>query len=81
MGVHESQSLFCEMQLGANPAFHVSCSLKIAQHLNCHFSAQELAQHYTRVNPGLIRVDADEVTYPATFYCGLRQKKPLSTAA
>ena len=64
MGVHESQSLFCEMQLGANPAFLRQLQPKIAQHLNCHFSAQELAQHYTRVNPGLIRVDADEVTYP-----------------
>lgn len=64
MGIHESQSLFCEMQLGANPAFLRQLQPKIAQHLNCHFSAQELAQHYTRVAPELIRVDADEVTYP-----------------
>ena len=64
MGVHESQSLFCEMQLGANPAFLRQLQPLIKQHLGCEFSAQDLARHYTRVNPGLIRVDADEVTYP-----------------
>lgn len=64
MGVHESQSLFCEMQLGANPAFLRQLQPLINQHLGCEFSAQDLARHYTRVNPGLIRVDADEVTYP-----------------
>ncbi|MFB2680610.1 carboxypeptidase M32 [Shewanella mangrovisoli] len=64
MGVHESQSLFCEMQLGANPAFLRQLQPLIKQHVGCEFSAQDLARHYTRVNPGLIRVDADEVTYP-----------------
>ncbi|NMD50599.1 carboxypeptidase M32 [Shewanella sp. DNRA4] len=64
MGVHESQSLFCEMQLGANPAFLRQLQPLIKQHFGCDFSAQDLARHYTRVNPGLIRVDADEVTYP-----------------
>ncbi|MFB2640393.1 carboxypeptidase M32 [Shewanella bicestrii] len=64
MGVHESQSLFCEMQLGANPTFLRQLQPLIKQYLGCEFSAQDLARHYTRVNPGLIRVDADEVTYP-----------------
>ncbi|MFR9717819.1 carboxypeptidase M32 [Aeromonas diversa] len=67
MGVHESQSLFCEMQLGHHPAF---LSL-IAPHIRTHFGNQpalapaNLERLYNRVEPGFIRVDADEVTYPA----------------
>lgn len=67
MAIHESQSLFCEMQLGHHPAF---LSL-IAPRIRAHFgdqpalSAANLARLYNRVEPGLIRVDADEVTYPA----------------
>ncbi|QYJ77953.1 carboxypeptidase M32 [Shewanella acanthi] len=64
MGIHESQSLFCEMQLGANPAFLTQLQSLIKRHLNLDLSAAQLAMHYTRVSPGLIRVDADEVTYP-----------------
>lgn len=64
MAIHESQSLFCEMQLSANPAFLRQLQPLIQRHLQCDFSAEALSQHYTRVNPGLIRVDADEVTYP-----------------
>ncbi|WP_368164038.1 carboxypeptidase M32 [Aeromonas sp. R6-2] len=66
MGVHESQSLFCEMQLGHHPAF---LSL-IAPHIRTHFGDQpalapaNLERLYNRVEPGFIRVDADEVTYP-----------------
>ncbi len=69
MGIHESQSLFFEMQLGRNPLF-LSHLAKLAQH---HFNATEdpifetdnFTKIYTRVNKGFIRVDADEVTYPA----------------
>ncbi len=67
MGIHESQSLSFEMQLGRSAAFVQS----IAPLLNQQFGAQEafapenLARLLTRVQPGLIRVDADELTYPA----------------
>ncbi|PJG57972.1 carboxypeptidase M32 [Aeromonas cavernicola] len=66
MGIHESQSLFCEMQLGHDPAFLAL----LAPHIRTHFGDQtafepaNLVKIYNRVEPGLIRVDADEVTYP-----------------
>lgn len=67
MGIHESQSLFCEMQLGHDPAFLTL----LAPHIRAHFGEQaalapaNLVKLYNRVEPGFIRVDADEVTYPA----------------
>ncbi|OXY83298.1 carboxypeptidase M32 [Oceanimonas doudoroffii] len=67
MGVHESQSLFFEMQLGRHPAFLARLAPLLAQHFGEQpaFAADNLARLYTRVKPGFIRVDADEVTYPA----------------
>lgn len=67
MGVHESQSLFFEMQLGRHPAFLAQLSPLLNQHLGeqAAFAPDNLARLYTRVQPGFIRVDADEVTYPA----------------
>ncbi|MDV2856390.1 carboxypeptidase M32 [Oceanimonas sp. CAM02] len=67
MGVHESQSLFFEMQLGRHPAFLSQLSPLLNQHLGeqAAFAPDNLARLYTRVQPGFIRVDADEVTYPA----------------
>ena len=68
MGVHESQSLFQEMQICRGHPF-----LKFAEkHIRAAFggdtrpalSADNLARVYTRVTRGYIRVDADEVTYP-----------------
>lgn len=65
MGIHESQSLFFEMQLGGSRAFISKLYPRIRRHLDCPVSAHELVDNITRVKPGLIRVDADEVTYPA----------------
>jgi carboxypeptidase Taq len=68
MGVHESQSLFQEMQICRGYPF-----LKFAEpFIRAAFdddrrpalSADNLARVYTRVTRGYIRVDADEVTYP-----------------
>ena len=67
MALHESQSLSFEMQLGSHPAF----AKQLAPLLTKHFGAQpafepgNLQALLTRVKPGLIRVEADEVTYPA----------------
>ena len=66
MGIHESQSLFFEMQLARHPAF-IQRLRPLIQHAfgdQPAFAAANLARLYTRVEPGFIRVDADEVTYP-----------------
>ncbi|HEY7865828.1 MAG TPA: carboxypeptidase M32, partial [Psychromonas sp.] len=69
MGIHESQSLFFEMQLGRSKEFIdqlVPLALKHFPDNNPDvLKASNLQKIYTRVKPGLIRVDADEVTYPA----------------
>lgn len=66
MGVHESQSLFFEMQMGRSSAFINAIAGKVQQHLGADpaFTATNLRKLYTHVEPGLIRVNADEVTYP-----------------
>lgn len=67
MGIHESQSLSFEMQCGRNPAFLALISPLVKRHLGEHsaFEPTNLARLFTRVEPGYIRVDADELTYPA----------------
>lgn len=67
MGVHESQSLFFEMQLGRSRPFIDAIAPMVRQHLGDDpaFTADNLHALYTRVEPGLIRVNADEVTYPS----------------
>jgi len=67
MGIHESQSLSFEMQLARNPAFMQLIAPLVKKHLGDQdaFSASNLARTVTRVEQGFIRVDADELTYPA----------------
>jgi carboxypeptidase Taq len=67
MGVHESQSLSFEMQLGCSPAFLQLIAPLVRKHLGDQpaFEAGNLGKLYTRVKPGFIRVDADELCYPA----------------
>ena len=69
MGVHESQSLFFEMQLGRSKPFISHLSRLSADAFNAHknpiFAEDNLYKLYTRVDKGFIRVDADELTYPA----------------
>lgn len=67
MDVHESQSLLIEMQVCRSPEFLVYA----APHLKAAFggadsvwSVENLTRIYTRVSRSLIRVDADELTYP-----------------
>lgn len=64
MAVHESQSLFVEKQLGRNPAFWQWALPLVEQHLGERWSMDEILPHVHHVERGLIRVDADEVTYP-----------------
>ncbi len=66
MGVHESQSLFVEKQIGRNPAFWTYALPQVTAQFPdlAEWSIADLLQHVHKVKPGLIRVDADEVTYP-----------------
>lgn len=79
MGLHESQSLSFEMQLGSHPAFTRLLQPLIVQHLGTQpaFEAQNLQRLMTRVAPGYIRVDADEVTYPAHVILRYEIERPL----
>ncbi|MBA4707816.1 carboxypeptidase M32 [Aquitalea aquatica] len=67
MGIHESQSLSFEMQLGRSPAFLSLIAPLVGQYLGEQpaLSAANLTGLYSRVHPGFIRVDADELCYPA----------------
>jgi carboxypeptidase Taq len=67
MGIHESQSLSFEMQLGRSPAFAELLAPKLRAHFGDQpaFEPANLHQLMTRVKPDFIRVDADELTYPA----------------
>ena len=68
MAAHESQSLFVEMQLVRNPAFWDWAMPLLRQHLGSDavdgWESADVLAHVHRVEPGLIRVDADEATYP-----------------
>ena len=68
MDIHESQSLLIEMQVCRSReflAFAVPFMKKILTKEGPEWSADNLYRISTIVKPGLIRVDADEVTYPA----------------
>jgi carboxypeptidase Taq len=67
MGMHESQSLFVEMQMSRNPAFW-QFALPIAKR---HFGSlldgwtvEDIIAHVHHIERGFIRVEADEATYP-----------------
>ena len=67
MAIHESQSLAFEMQLGRSRAFAGLLAPRLRAHFGdqAAFEPDNLYRLMTRVAPGLIRVDADELTYPA----------------
>ncbi len=75
MTMHESQSLLVEMQAARSPQFLAFAAPMIAQELGGEgqaFSAGNLHALATRVAPGCIRVDADELHYP--FHIVLRTR-------
>lgn len=68
MAMHESQSLFQEMQLSRRDEFWRFALPLAKRHLGAEhfagFEAVDMLAHVHHVEPGLIRVDADEATYP-----------------
>ena len=66
-GIHESQSLSFEMQLARSRAFVGLLEPMLAAHFGSQpaLAAENVHRLLTRVAPGLIRVHADEATYPA----------------
>jgi carboxypeptidase Taq len=75
MTMHESQSLLVEMQAARSPQFLCHAAPIIAEELGGEgpaFSAANLHALATRVAPGFIRVDADELHYP--FHIVLRTR-------
>jgi len=67
--VHESQSLFVEMQVSRGAPFMAFAAPHIRQHLDgrqgdAAWTADNLHAHSIQVRRGFIRVDADELTYP-----------------
>lgn len=66
MSVHESQSLFIEMNICRSPAFLTVLLPKLIDIFGAEkaFTEENLLRHYLYVRPDCIRVDADEVTYP-----------------
>lgn len=67
MTLHESQSLLMEMQVTRSHAFATFAAPLMASAFGGRGSwkPDDLYRRMTRVNPGFIRVYADEVTYPA----------------
>ena len=79
MAIHESQSLSFEMQLGSHPGFAGLLAPLVREAFGDQpaFAPANLHRLMTRVKPGYIRVDADEVTYPAHIILRYEIERPL----
>lgn len=79
MALHESQSLSFEMQIGGHPAFAALMAPRLREAFGDQpaFAPDNLHRLLTRVRRGLIRVEADEVTYPAHIILRYEIERPL----
>lgn len=80
MAMHESQSLLMEMQASRSKAFLEFLSPLLRKTFpgnDAAFASDNLIRLYTKVQPGFIRVDADEVTYPAHIILRYRLEQAL----
>jgi carboxypeptidase Taq len=80
MAVHESQSLLLEMQICRSPAFLTFAAPILREAFagdGPSWSADALYRRQIRVRRSLIRVDADEVTYPAHVILRYRLEKAM----
>jgi carboxypeptidase Taq len=80
MSVHESQSLLMEMQASRSRPF-IGFVAPLARAAfggdGAAWNEDNLYRLYTRVKPDFIRVDADEVTYPAHVILRYRLERAL----
>ncbi len=80
MAIHESQALLVEMQACRSAQF-VGYMAPLAREAfggtGAAWEPDNLLRLYNRVEPGLIRVDADEVTYPAHVILRYRLEKAM----
>jgi carboxypeptidase Taq len=79
MSMHESQSLLLEMQACRSREFlsFVAPLLREAYGDDPAFEADNLRRLYVKVEPGFIRVDADEATYPAHVILRYRLERAM----
>jgi len=80
MSMHESQSLLIEMQVCRSLDFFSYAAPLLRQTFNGDdqaWSAENLHRLNSRVERGFIRVDADEVTYPAHVILRYRLERAL----
>jgi carboxypeptidase Taq len=80
MALHESQSLLVEMQAARSRPFLEFLAPLVRDAFGGSgpaWDADNLLRLYTRVAPGFIRVDADEVTYPAHVILRTRLERAM----
>jgi len=80
MATHESQSLLIEMQVCRGREFLGYLAPLLRQAFagaGPYWRDDNLARFFTKVEPGLIRVDADEVTYPLHIILRYRLERAL----
>jgi carboxypeptidase Taq len=80
MAMHESQSLFLEMQVCRSPAFAEFAAPLLREVFGGSgpaWTSDALYRRQIAVKPGLIRVDADEVTYPAHVILRYRLERAM----
>ncbi len=79
-GLHESQSLLFEMQAGRSGPFISYLTPLLRAHFGGEGAAwgdENILRVYRRVRPSLIRVEADEVTYPIHVILRYRLEQKL----
>ncbi|TVR95618.1 MAG: carboxypeptidase M32 [Rhodospirillales bacterium] len=80
IALHESQSLLIEMQVCRSRSFLALIAPTVRDAFGGEGPAWEVGNFhrlYTRVEPGYIRVDADEVTYPAHVILRYRLERAM----
>lgn len=80
MGIHESQSLFCENFVGRNYSFWKKNYSLLKQYSDGQFDDVSLDDFYKAINvagPSLIRIEADEMTYSLHIILRYEMEKAL----
>lgn len=77
MAMHESQSLIVEMQASRTREFLGYLAGLASTHFGVTLSADQLTRHALHVERGLIRVEADEATYPLHVIVRYRLERAL----